>query len=232
MMLAVFADLSGPVDQRCDLKAGHQPLLRSIEAQLYGLDMRELGRQHSIIRYENESRADPRSSTAGIPVKIALAHFKALNDCARYVLAHDLDHNAHGIDVARYSLGGRGSWLRPPQHLIDTAKDAATAMGLEDRLPSLAEATEALLGEARTGLDAVLELFGHQSSRKCGGRREPSPREAMDWRHPGHCGTAPRPPACFRALGRPVPPLQSQNPSRRQMVPGAPGRDHQWRAER
>lgn len=185
MMLAAFLAMTGRVDRRAELASSHQPkpveLAMSFYAPGVGAMAQTMAAQFIIRpngwtvpqpysqawmeRYGWEDPRDERKAAPPLP-RVPLFTLLGMLAPARTVMVFNAEEFDWGIRTWRVQLG------RHPAHacifdgrdiiFIDTAKDAATAMGLEDRLPSLAEATEALLGEARTGLDAVLELFGHQ----------------------------------------------------------------------
>lgn len=76
----------------------------------------------------------------------------------RTLIAHDVDETDRRLRIAREAFGMSPEWRRPAMLPHDTARAAAAVMGRAD-LPSLAEATETILGRRMTDVDGVVALF-------------------------------------------------------------------------
>ncbi|MCF3932888.1 hypothetical protein L1787_05600 [Acuticoccus sp. M5D2P5] len=184
MMLAVFLAMTGRVDRSAHLDAAHQPKPVELSMAFYtpGVGVMTEGMSARFpIRPNGWSVPAPYSQTwlekfgwddpcdegkTPLPLpKYPLAALRGILSAANTVITFDAPEVDWGLRTWRAQITRRpdaASVFRERTVIIDTAKDAATAMGLDDRLPSFSEATEELLGEVRTGLDALLALFNHQ----------------------------------------------------------------------
>lgn len=77
---------------------------------------------------------------------------------SRFLVLHDVDETDRRLRIAREAFGMSPEWRRPAMLPHDTARAAAAVMGRAG-LPSLAEATEAILGRRMTDVDGVVALF-------------------------------------------------------------------------
>lgn len=77
------------------------------------------------------------------------------------IIVHGAEAADRGLTISRTMFGMDPTWRRTSTRIADTAVEAAKVLGLTDREPSLAEATERLLGKRMGGVEAIVALFNH-----------------------------------------------------------------------